>query len=88
MPIFTQPMAPLSPRRACTHTPFVHCTSHTPYVMVLDWVPRLVPEHVERGAGWQKGASWRLGHGAGGAGWEAPSWRAARGFGDPQQKQG
>lgn len=32
-PIFTQPIAPLSPRCAFTHTPLVHCTSHIPYVM-------------------------------------------------------
>lgn len=86
MPIFTQPIAPLSPRCAFTHTPLVHCTSHTPYVMVLDWVHRLVPEHVKRGAGLQKGTSWRLGHRAGAADWVAPSWRAAHGFEGPQQK--
>lgn len=33
MPIFTQPIALLSPRCAFTHTPLVHCASHIPYVM-------------------------------------------------------
>lgn len=41
--------------------------------MVLDWVPRLVPEHEERGAGLKERTSWRLGHRAGGAAWGLPA---------------
>lgn len=33
MPIFTLSIAPLSPRYAFTHTPLVHCTSLSSYVM-------------------------------------------------------